>query len=94
MSGRGPDGRAPRKKRRTKSSQKSKVGLPFSDNEDLPPTDPKVHYQISHETRHPIQLSTWLGNNKDDPALLVSLESSILLETRLTTGTSRGLWIN
>lgn len=72
MSNRGHDGRANRKKRKKLNSNPT-VGLAFTENKTLPASNPEDHYQMSHETRHRIQLSTWLGDNEDDPALTVGL---------------------
>jgi len=43
------------------------------DDEALPHVQPQEHHHISPSVRHKIQLSTWLGENKDDPALKVRL---------------------
>jgi hypothetical protein len=37
----------------------------------MPAHSPNDHYEMSHETRNPLTLSTWLGDNEDDPALIV-----------------------
>lgn len=57
----------PRKKRRLDKSGKKSA----ENDERLPLAPPEDHYQMSNETRHPIELSTWLGKNEDDPALTV-----------------------
>ena len=51
--------------------QDQDISKPPEDNEDLPHVQPQEHHHISPSVRHKIQLSTWLGENKDDPALKV-----------------------
>lgn len=45
--------------------------LPFNEVEKMPAHSPHDHYEMSHETRNALTLSTWLGDNEDDPALTV-----------------------
>jgi len=45
---------------------------PSEDNEALPHVRPQEHHYISSSIRHKIQLSTWLNEHQDDPALKVS----------------------
>jgi hypothetical protein len=49
--------------------------LHFKNQEKLPYTSPEVHYHMSSETKHKIQLATWLPEHKDDPAFEVSYHS-------------------
>jgi len=46
---------------------------PSEDNEALPPIRPQDHHYISPGVLHKIRLSTWLGENQDDPALKVRM---------------------
>ncbi|KAF8314653.1 hypothetical protein F5887DRAFT_861233, partial [Amanita rubescens] len=50
------------------SKQSSIPNLHFKNQEELPYTSPEVHYHMSSETKHKIQLATWLPEHKDDPA--------------------------
>jgi len=43
------------------------------DDEELPSMQPQEHHHISPSVRHKIQLSSWLGENQDDPALKVRM---------------------
>jgi hypothetical protein len=45
--------------------------MPF-DSEQLPATTPSIHYQMSNDVRHKINISQWLGENANDVALQVS----------------------
>ena len=51
-------------------SQKS-LSIPFSESERLPPANPDLHYQMSNDTRHPLDISRMLGDCYDDPAFNV-----------------------
>lgn len=46
--------------------------IPPEDEEALPHVRAQDHHYISSSIRHKIRLSTWLDENKDDPALKVS----------------------
>ena len=47
--------------------------LPFSATETLPTASPNKHYEMSRETKFPINITTDLGKNLDDPARAVGL---------------------
>jgi hypothetical protein len=49
--------------------------LRFEDSE--PYTDPRVHYHMSSEVRHYLNLSQWLRNYAGDPAFVVSAAASL-----------------
>lgn len=53
--------------------------LSFEDHDPLLPTLPSQHYQMSSEQRHKLNLSQWLHENRDDPALKVSRPICIYL---------------
>jgi hypothetical protein len=49
--------------------------LPFEEQSDLlPPTLPTQHHHISINSRQKVHLSQWLNKNRDDPAILVSVQ--------------------
>jgi hypothetical protein len=52
-----------------KSKQKGRKSV----KENLPPTDPAVHYHISTETRNRVDIADFLDVNEDDPAVEVCL---------------------
>ncbi len=54
------------------SKKSSTPTLHFKNQEKLPHTSPEVHYHMSSQTKHKIQLATWLPEHKDDPAFHVS----------------------
>ena len=57
----------PLQKKQKLNAPKSFV-LPFSATEAPPPTgSPNQHYEMSHETKFPIDITTDLGDNLDDP---------------------------
>jgi len=45
--------------------------LPFSATEIFPTASPNQHYEMSHDTKFPIDITTDLGDNLDDPARVV-----------------------
>lgn len=65
----GPRPTPPQKRRRL--GPQVTPSIPFANSEDLPTASPQQHYQMSGSTQYPIELSTWLGDNEDDPALEV-----------------------
>lgn len=52
-------------------------------SEALPPTPPTSHHHISIDSRQKVQLSQWLHNNRDDPAILVSVSGCTTLFSKL-----------
>jgi hypothetical protein len=49
--------------------------LPFEEQSDLlPPILPTQHHHISINSRQKVHLSQWLNKNRDDPAILVSVQ--------------------
>lgn len=46
--------------------------ISMADREPIPPAPANLHYQMSDEIRHKVEIPVWLGDNKDDPALQVS----------------------
>ena len=46
--------------------------LDFTDQEALPYTAPEMRYHISSQTKHPIQLASWLREHRDDASFKVS----------------------
>ena len=57
---------------RKKKSSPLDPRLSFQDHDPLLPMLPSQHYQMSTEERHKLNLSQWLCENQDDPALEVS----------------------
>lgn len=54
----------------------------FEEQSDaLPPTPPTSHHHISVDSRQKVQLSQWLHKNRDDPAILVSVCTTLLSES-------------
>jgi hypothetical protein len=53
--------------------------VPFEEPESLPTSTPAAHHHISSDVRHKINLSEWLGNHEDDPALRVSISIVMVL---------------
>jgi hypothetical protein len=53
------------------SSAGSAPALLFHELDPLPFTDPTVHYHMSQSQRHYIDITSWLADNKQDPALKV-----------------------
>ncbi len=43
-----------------------------SEKEPLPPANPEDHYQMSTSRRYPLDLHSWLAENRDDLAIVVS----------------------
>jgi hypothetical protein len=64
---------APKNTSLSVSSRKCKDYRPSEDNEALPPIQPQEHHNISPSILNKIRLSTWLGENQDDPALKVGM---------------------
>jgi hypothetical protein len=54
-----------------KQQTRQSKSLPL-DQDPLPYTDPAAHYHISPSTRHFVNITNWLGDNVDDPALQVN----------------------
>ncbi|KAJ7728798.1 hypothetical protein DFH07DRAFT_757144, partial [Mycena maculata] len=48
---------------------KSKTYLPFNEDEALPYTTPQQHHHISQSYNFLFHVSSWLGQNRDDPAI-------------------------
>jgi hypothetical protein len=59
-------------KNNSMSSLKHK-DCPSEDDEPPPHIQPQEHHSISSSILHKIQLSTWLGENQDDPILKVGM---------------------
>jgi hypothetical protein len=57
------------------------LSIPCSESESLPAASPNQHYQMSTEIRHKVPISVWLGDNKSDPALKVSHDSPIEIDS-------------
>jgi hypothetical protein len=53
-------------------SARKRTSLALDEREELPPPNPKEHYQIADSVRYPISLPVWLRRNSEDPALNVS----------------------
>ena len=47
--------------------------LPFSQDESMPQAPSDKAYQMSTEIRHKLDISCYLGDHEDDPALTVGL---------------------
>ena len=60
-----------RKRQQLANNRDNLPTVPFEEDELLPPTSPNQHYHISNNTRQKFQLSLWLRQNKDDPAIEV-----------------------
>ncbi|KAH9950134.1 hypothetical protein B0H21DRAFT_665254, partial [Amylocystis lapponica] len=56
-------------KRKRKDKQRSEPGLQFGDQDPLPFTSPKDHHHISDSRRYHEDITRWLGENKEDPAV-------------------------
>jgi len=57
----------PPPKKRKLNAPKSFV-LPFSAMETFPTASPNQHYEMSRDMKFPIDITTDLGDNLDDPA--------------------------
>ena len=73
--------------------------LPFEEQSDLlPPTLPTQHHHISTNSRQKVQLTQWLDKNRDDPAILVSVQHycvpQILFFLGLLTATEKSFFIS
>lgn len=53
--------------------------LHFEVSEQLPYTDPRVHYHMSSDARHYLCLSQWLRKCAGDPAFVVSTAANFSL---------------
>ena len=53
------------------SSEPPNPRIPFHNDEPLPSSSPDRHHEMSSNTRHKLDLPTWLGDLSDDPALKV-----------------------
>ena len=49
------------------------LNIPLGDEEVLGPTPPEDHHHISKDVRHKVDVLKWLADNKNDPALKVSV---------------------
>lgn len=49
------------------------LNIPLGEEEVLGPTPPEDHHHISKDVRHKVDVLKWLADNKDDPALTVSV---------------------
>lgn len=56
---------------RVTRSRAKKPSLSFADSDPLPFTDPTARYHMSSSSRHFENLTTWLGDLQDDPAVIV-----------------------
>lgn len=54
--------------------QKNKMYVPFHEDEALPYTAPDQHHHISQSHNFSFHISSWLGQNLDDPATSVSAQ--------------------
>ncbi|KAF7359835.1 hypothetical protein MVEN_00708900 [Mycena venus] len=57
------------KKRKRKAPQKTLPTLDFADSESLPFTPPEFHYHISQYRKFHFNLTHWLGEHHEDPAV-------------------------
>ena len=57
------------------SKKPSTPKLRFKNQEKLPYSSPEEHYHMSSETKHKLQLATWLPEHKDELAFQVSYPS-------------------
>jgi hypothetical protein len=64
-------GNQPTLNRSASSAPDSAPVLAFHESDPLPFTDPAVHYHMSQSQRHYIDVTSWLADNKQDPALKV-----------------------
>jgi hypothetical protein len=62
------------------STQKT-AAVSFQDSESLPKTLPTIHYHVSESRRHAENLTRWLSENNDDPALKVCHNLSNILHS-------------
>ncbi|KAF7358346.1 hypothetical protein MVEN_00884200 [Mycena venus] len=60
---------APSKKRKRKAPQKTLPTLDFANSESLPFTPPEFHYHISQYRKFHFNLTHWLGEHHEDPAV-------------------------
>jgi hypothetical protein len=65
-------GDAPVSKRRKYIRTQANPTVAFGEEEGLASTTPNAHYHMSNDTRHKTNISEWLGDHQDDPALKVS----------------------
>ncbi|KAF9470573.1 hypothetical protein BDN70DRAFT_821197, partial [Pholiota conissans] len=65
----GNDGQALASTSQTHESANQNSSFFEVDSEVIPPPQANLHYQMSNETCHKVNLSVWLGDNKNDPAL-------------------------
>lgn len=49
------------------------LNIPLGEEEVLGPTPPEDHHHISKDVRHKVDVLKWLADNKNDPALKVSV---------------------
>lgn len=53
-------------------SEKTPATLGFADEDPMPQSNPAAHYETSQTNRHHLDLTTWLREHRDDPAIRVS----------------------
>ena len=58
----------PSKKQKLTCTSQTSFLLPFSATETFQSTSPNQHYEMSHDTKFPIDITIDLGDNLDDPA--------------------------
>lgn len=64
-----------------KASRNLSIPCSSSKSESLPAAPPNQHYQMSTEICHKVPISVWLGDNKGDPALKVSHDSPLQIDS-------------
>ena len=67
--------------RRPLSSEPPNPRVPFHNDEPLPSSFPDRHHEMSSDTRHKLDLPTWLGDLSDDPALEVRRRGELISKT-------------
>ena len=60
-------------KKRVLNENGHTLNIPVGDEEVLGPTPPEDHHHISKDVRHKVDVLKWLADNKNDPALKVSV---------------------
>ena len=60
------------------------LNIPLGEEEVLGPMPPEDHHHISKDVRHKVDVLKWLADNKDDPALTVSVSFIVRFNLILT----------
>lgn len=65
-------------------NKKSRATLSFEDEDPIGVSNPRAHYEVSQSTRHHIDITEWLHEHEEDPAIIVRPFGIVQLLSTLT----------